>query len=187
MSIPTVSMPKIAIVSSSLSTNSRSRIMSTYAVESLSRLGYDAALLDLAKCEVLPYPQSRDSAALKEATAQFNAAHGWVLAAPVYNFGASGVLLNFLHYALDSDFGRWKPFVLMSSMGGQRSAMALDHVARTMVYEVSAVQVGSTINNFGDTGANRDTGEMSADLRQRMDTQLEVLGRFVQARFEMDK
>ena len=105
-----------------------------------------------------------------------------MLAVPIYNFGASGVLLNFLHYALDSDFGRWKPFVLLSSMGGQRSALALDHVARTLVYEVSAVQVGPTLSNIGDSGVNRVTGEMALELQQRMDAQLEVLSRYVQTR-----
>jgi len=177
--------PTVVVVSSSLSQHSRSRIMARYAVQLLATHAIDAQLLDLAQLEIASYPASANTPSLSEATQRFNAAHGWVLAAPVYNFGASGVLLNFLHYALDSDFGRWKPFVLMASMSGPRSAMALDHVARTLVYEVSAVQVGSTINNIGDTGVNRATGEMSSDLRQRMDTQLAVLSRYVRARAEM--
>jgi NAD(P)H-dependent FMN reductase len=174
--------PTVVVVSSSLSQQSRSRIMARYAVESLAGQGISAQLLDLAQVDVAPYPAASNAPTLLAATTQFNAAHGWVLAAPVYNFGASGVLLNFLHYALDSDFGRWKPFVLMSSMGGQRSALALDHVARTLVYEVSAVQVGSTINNFGDTGVNRATGEIALELRQRMDSQLAVFGHYARAR-----
>lgn len=181
-----MSSPKIVVVSSSLSQNSRSRVMARYAVESLARTGCEASLLDLAQVEIQSYPHSKSSPQLQAATAQFNAAHGWVLAAPIYNFGASGALLNFLHYALDSDFGRWKPFVLMASMSGQRSAMSLDHVARTMVYEVSAVQVGAAINNYGDTGVNRSTGEMADELRQRIDTQLAVLSRFARTRMEME-
>ena len=137
-----MSSPNVVVVSSSLSQVSRSRIMAHYAIETLTRSGCEVSLLDLAQVETLSYPQSKGNEALKAAVEQFNAAHGWVLASPVYNFGASGVLLNFLHYALDSDFGRWKPFVLMSSMSGQRSAMALDHVARTMVYEVMDTQLG---------------------------------------------
>ena len=70
----------------------------------------------------------------------------------------------------------------MASMGGPRSALALDHVARTLVYEVSAVQVGSTINNVGDTGVNSATGEVAQEMRQRMDTQLAVLAHYVRAR-----
>lgn len=159
--------------------------MARYAVQSLVAQDIDARLLDLAQLEIGSYPASAQDPGLLAATEQFNAAHGWVLAAPIYNFGASAVLLNFLHYALSSDFGRWKPFVLLSSMAGQRSALALDHIARTLVYEVSAVQVGSTINNFGDTGVNRATGEMALELQQRMDVQLAVLGRYVRTRAEM--
>ncbi len=174
--------PTIVVVSSSLNKESRSRAMAHYAVQSLASSGVDAQLIDLAPLDIRSYPHSADSPTLSAALAQFNAAHGWVLAAPVYNFGASGALLNFLHYALDSGFGRWKPFVLMASMGGPRSALALDHVARTLVYEVSAVQVGSTINNVGDTGVNSATGEVAQELRQRMDTQLAVLAHYVRAR-----
>jgi NAD(P)H-dependent FMN reductase len=177
-----MSSPTIVVVSSSLSEHSRSRIMAHHAVEVLIGQGLAVQLLDLAQVDMAPYPAASEAPSLRTATAQFNAAYGWVLAAPVYNFGASGVLLNFLHYALDSDFGRWKPFVLMSSMGGQRSALALDHVARTLVYEVSAVQVGSTINNFGDAGVNRATGEIALELRQRMATQLAIFSHYARAR-----
>ena len=159
--------------------------MARYAVQSLIANQIDAQLLDLAQIEMGSYGGAAHHLSLSQATQQFNAAHGWVLATPIYNFGASGVLLNFLHYALDSSFGRWKPFVLLSSMGGQRSALALDHVARTLVYEVSAVQVGSTLSNIGDTGVNRSTGEMAQELRQRMDDHLAVLSRYVQTRAEM--
>ena len=177
-----MSLPTVVVVSSSLSEKSRSRIMARYAVEALAARQLDAQLIDLAQIEMASYPASSQVPALVEATALFNRAQGWVLAVPIYNFGASGVLLNFLHYALDSDFGRWKPFVLLSSMGGQRSALALDHVARTLVYEVSAVQVGPTLSNIGDSGVNRVTGEMALELQQRMDAQLEVLSRNVQTR-----
>jgi len=180
-----MSAPTVVVVSSSLSQKSRTRIMARYAVEALATHGIDAHLLDLAQLAIGVYPSSSEAPDLLAATERFNRAHGWVLASPIYNFGASGVLLNFLHYALDSSFGRWKPFVLMASMGGQRSALALDHVARTLIYEVSAVQVGPTINNIGDTGVDRATGEMALELRQRMDAHLAVLSRYVQARAEM--
>lgn len=181
-----MSSPIIVVLSSSLSQNSRSRIMARYAVQSLAANGVDARLLDLAQFEIAAYPHSSETPGLRDAAAQFNSAHGWVLASPVYNFGASGVLLNFLHYALDNSLGRWKPFMLMSSMSGQRSAMALDHLARTLIYEVSAVQVGPTLSNIGDTGASRITGEISEELRQRIDAQLAVLRHYAQARSVME-
>ncbi len=180
-----MSSPTVVVVSSSLSEQSRSRIMARYASEVLTTQGIDTHLIDLAQIEMGAYPTSSNAPGLLAATELFNRADGWVLAVPIYNFGASGLLLNFLHYALDSNFGRWKPFVLLSSMGGQRSALALDHVARTLVYEVSAVQVGPTISNIGDSGVNRVTGEMALELQQRLAAHLVVLSRYVQTRAEM--
>jgi NAD(P)H-dependent FMN reductase len=180
-----MSSPTVVVVSSSLSQHSRSRIMAYYAKEALAANQVEAQVLDLAQLEIGHYPASSQHPALQEATARFNAAHGWVLAVPIYNFGASGVLLNFLHYALDKNFGLWKPFLLLASMGGQRSALALDHVARTLLYEVNAVQVGPTLSNIGDTGVNRTTGEMASEFRQRMDVHLAVLSHYVHTRAAM--
>lgn len=180
-----MSSPTVVVVSASLSQHSRSRIMAHYATEALAANGVEAQVLDLAQLEIGHYPVSSQDPALRAATTQFNAAHGWVLAVPIYNFGANGALLNFLHYALDKNLGLWKPFVLLASMGGQRSALALDHVARTLVYEVNAVQVGPTLSNIGDTGVNRTTGEMTQEFRQRMNVHLAVLSHYVRTRAAM--
>jgi NAD(P)H-dependent FMN reductase len=170
--------PVIAVVSSSLRAQSRSRAMSRGAAEILREAGAETSFINLAELNVLPYPRSNDDAAVRDACARFNAADGWVIATPVYNFGASGGLLDFLHIALDSDLGKWKPFVLLSSLGGVRSSLSLDHLARTLVYEVSAVQVGPALLCFNDTEVNPVTGALSAELAGRMRTQLGVLVKY---------
>ena len=97
----------------------------------------------------------------------------------------SGVMLNFLHYALDSDHGRFKPFVIIETMAGLRSAMANDHLARTMTYEVSAVQVGPAVYAVGDTGVNRLTGEIAPDVRDRIEKAMAALAHFARARMTL--
>jgi NAD(P)H-dependent FMN reductase len=175
-------MTNIIVLSSSLSATSRTRLMCAHAMQSLAAHNVQATLIDLAQHNILPYPRSKDDPAQQAASAAFNAAHAWVIATPVYNFGASGALLDFLHYALDNDLGRWKPFVLMAAQAGQRSTMSIDHIGRTLHYEVSAVQVGSCIMAVGDAAVNRATGVVADDLKQRIDTQLGVLVHYAHAR-----
>jgi FMN reductase len=173
---------RITLVSSSPSAQSRSRALLQHAGSILA--GFDATVttIDLRALDPLTYPQSQSDTAMVTALTHFNSADAWVLASPVYNFGATGALLNFLHYALDSDFGKWKPFVLLASLGGTRSAMSLDHLARTLVLEVNAIQVGPPINAYAETDMNKSTGKASAELDTRMREQLAVLMAMAQAR-----
>ncbi len=180
-----VKVPRITVVSSSIAGTSRTRLMAKFCLEALSTLGVEASLLDLAALEVRAYPRSEKDPAVEAACADFNAADGWVLAAPIYNFGASGALLDFLHYALDNDLGRWKPFVLLAAQAGNRSTMALDHVARTLTYEVSAVQIGACITAVGDNSVHRGTGVIADELQTRMINQMRVLAHFAAARTQL--
>ena len=180
-----MTQPNIVVVSSSLAKVSRSRLAARYAGEHLAKLGCVTDFLDLAQHTVLPYPGSESDPSTLDAVTRFNASHAWVLASPVYNFGMSGVLLNFLHYALDSDFGRFKPFVIVESLSGLRGTLANDHLARTMTYEVSAVQVGPAVHAVGDAGINRATGEIAQDVRERIEKAMTALAHFARARVVM--
>ena len=93
--------------------------------------------------------------------------------------------MNFLHYALDSDLGRFKPFVIIETLAGLRGAMANDHLARTMTYEVSGMQVGAAVHSVGDAGINRATGEIAQDVRERIEKSMNALSHFAQARVAM--
>ena len=177
-----MNQPSIVVVSSSLAPISRSRIAAQYAGNFLKSIGCEVQTVDLSSMAVAPYPASENDPETLNAVNLFNSAHGWVLASPVYNFGMSGVLLNFLHYALDSDRERFKPFVIIETLGGLRSALSSDHLARTMVYEVNAVQVGPAVHAVGDAGINRATGVISPEVMHRIEKSMAALAHYSRAR-----
>jgi NAD(P)H-dependent FMN reductase len=152
----------------------------TYAQECLLTLNLSVDLLDLRDYPPLPYPQSKGIAELDELMRRFDAADGWVMAVPVYNWTMSAVLLNFLHYTLDGGQRRYRPFVLIAGAGGPRAHLSLDGLARTMIYEVSAVQVGPAILAAGGE-ANRDTAYLDPALQERISKAMTALGYFATA------
>lgn len=172
---------KIVIVSSSQAKKSRSRMAALHAKECLMGRHVRGDFIDLNEYDLLTYPKSKGDPILDELVQRFNAADGWVLAVPVYNWGVSGVLLNFLHYALDDDpQRRYRPFVLIGGAGGMKSYLALDGLARTMIYEISAVQVGPAILAAGSL-ANRDTGLLEPDLQGRLQRAMAALVHYAAA------
>ncbi len=171
----------IAIVSASQSKTSRSRLAARQAQHLLRQQDANVDLIDLQDLTIPPYPHGYGDEALADLTKRFNAADGWVLAVPVYNWGPSGVLLNFLHYALnDQPEQRYRPFVLLGGAGGQRSFLALDGVARTLIHEVSAVQVGPPILAAGDE-ADTERSHLHPDLQRRIERAVSALRRFAMA------
>lgn len=165
----------VAIVSASQARKSRSRLAALYAQECLVAHNVTVDLIHLKDYEILTYPHSKDDPTLKDLVQRFRAATAWVLAVPVYNWGPSGVLTNFLHYALSDDpQRRFRPFVILGGAGGQKSFMALDSLAQTMVYEISAVQVGPVVLAAGDQ-ADRDTGVLHSDVKRRIERSMEAL------------
>ncbi|HMN29195.1 MAG TPA: NAD(P)H-dependent oxidoreductase, partial [Caldilineaceae bacterium] len=133
----------LVIVSSSLADRSRSRMAAEYAGECLLAHGVKVEWIDLRNHTVLAYPQSENDPEMIQLVQQFSAADGWVLATPVYNWGPSGVLTNFLHYVLsDEREHRYCPFLILGGAGGLRSYLALDSLGRTLLNEIWAVQGG---------------------------------------------
>ncbi len=182
-----LSKPRIAVLSSSLNPVSRSRLGAGACLQKLGEWGYPATWIDLADLRFEPYPRSENDADLQAACGLFNAADGWVVATPVYNFTVSGTLLTFLHYALASDSGeRWKPFCLLASMDGLRAGLALDSLGRTLQHERSAVWVGPPLIGIG-TQLDTKTGQLSYDMNERMDRSLRALVHYSNARLTLDE
>jgi NAD(P)H-dependent FMN reductase len=171
----------VVIVSSSLANQSRSLLAAEYAGECLLGYGVKVELIDLRYHTPLPYPQSENDPETIALVQQFSAADAWVLASPVYNWGASGVLTNFLHYALDDVLEhRFRPFVVLGGVGGHKSHMSLDGLARTLVYEMWAVQVGPTVMATGPQ-ADRERGLLDPELQQRIKRSIDALVHFAVA------
>jgi len=175
--------PKISVLSSSQNLDSRSKAAALFCKEVLDKNGCVVDFIDLNNLELLPYPRSEQNQEIKNACNKFNNADGWVLASPVYNFGASGTLLTFLHYALAIDSGaQWKPFCIVASMNSMSSRLATDHLARSLMLERNAVAVGPTIISAGE-----NIKEMSVSLRTRIEKQMKVLAHFVEARTNLQE
>ncbi|RYG48901.1 hypothetical protein EON79_03045 [bacterium] len=173
--------PRLAVVSSSMSPTSRSRVGALACADAIRAAGGEADFLDLAEIQLLAYPRSGDDPALLDLVERFNAADGWVVATPTYNFGPSGTLLTFLHYALGSDRGaKWRPFVILTSLAGLRTAMSTDGLARTILHERAAVQVGPPLLM---TAADLDSesGAVTSFFGDRIDGQMAALVAYAQA------
>ena len=172
---------QIVIVSSSQSSASRSRLAAYHARTVLQTAPVVVDFIDLHESPLPTYPHAEGGAELAELIRRFNAAHGWVLAVPVYNWGASAVLTNFLHYALDDHPARrYRPFVLLGGASGLRSHLALDGLARTLTYEVCAVQVGPPVLAAGDS-IDLENGVVDPDLQQRIELAVRALVAFAGA------
>lgn len=179
--------PTIAVVSSSHAPQSRSRIGARVCAEAIREAGGGAEWIDLAEIDLLPYPRSTGDPALEKAVETFNAADGWVVATPTYNFGPSGTLLTFLHYALGEDQGaKWRPFVVLTSLAGLRTAMSTDGLARTILHERSAVQIGPALLG---TAADLDSETSTASdfMRARIEKQMRVLVAYARVWKELDE
>ena len=100
---------------------------------------------------------------------------------PAPSAGASAVLTNFLHYALDDDpVRRYRPFVLLGGASGLRSHLALDGLARTLTYEICAVQVGPPVLAAGDL-VDLENGVVDPELQQRIERAIQALVAFAGA------
>ena len=172
---------QLVIISASQSPASRSRLAAHHARAWLQTQAVTVDFIDLSEYTLPTYPHAEGGAALAELIRRFNAADGWVLAVPVYNWGPSAVLLNFLHYVLDDDrTRRYRPFVILGGAGGLRSHLALDGLARTLTYEVSAVQVGPAVLAAGDL-VNPENGVIDQELQQRIERAMQALVVFATA------
>lgn len=171
----------IVIVSASRSGTSRSRLAAQYAQEYLAANGATVDLIHLKDHAIQTYPGSNNDPELDTLVERFNAADAWILAVPVYNWGPSGVLTNFLHYALsDKPERRYRPFIILGGAGGQKSFLSLDGLARTMTYEVNAVEVGPAILAAGDE-ADRDRAWLHPDVKRRIERAVSALAKFAVA------
>jgi NAD(P)H-dependent FMN reductase len=169
--------PRIVVVAASPSPRSRSRIAARFVAEQIEECGATVAAIDLLKDPVDPYPGRETDAHRTILVGRFREADGVVLAAPVYNWGPSSHLLNFLHYALEGEGRRYRPFLLIAGAGGVRSHLAFDGLGRTVVHEEHAVLVGPPVLVAGDD-ADIEAERLTPELEERLRTVSRVLVTF---------
>lgn len=169
---------RIAILSGSTNNDpeemSRSRALAEKYRDHLVSKGADVDWVDFRDLPDLPdwddkfYDSYRD---------RINNADGLVISTPIYNYGPSGKVLQFLHGTLDSEDQQYKPYSLLSGAGSPRSALALSGLATSLNHEIKGIGIGGGVQVSG-TDMNRRTGVIKRKIvdraRQNADKLLQV-------------
>ena len=124
--------PRIAIVSSSLSAESRSRILCRHASEFADRQGIAAVLIDLQDYRVLPYGM-QGSVGLEEIEAKLDGADAVVIGFPLYTFNMNSTLKALLERC-GSCFEE-KLVGIMCAAGGRSSYMSVMSIAQSLMLD----------------------------------------------------
>ncbi|MCX6378427.1 MAG: NAD(P)H-dependent oxidoreductase [Armatimonadetes bacterium] len=149
-------MTRICVLSTSPSRDSRSRESAKYVVNLLEQTpDITVDYIDLQETPIDLYPGQTEDAQRSDLIRRFNSVDGWIIAGAVYNGGASAHIINFLHFALDSDkTPHGRPFFLIVSAGGNSSLFAFDELGARIRREVKAVEVGAAVLVTKDVPAN---------------------------------
>lgn len=149
-------MPRICVLSTSPSSDSRSRQAAQRAVELLETIAdVEADYIDLQETPVELYPGTHGDERRADLVRRFNAADGWILAGAVYNGGPSAHIVNFLHFALKPGATPpGLPFFLIASAGGSAGVFAFDALGARIRREVKAVEVATPVLASSDAAEN---------------------------------
>lgn len=93
-------------------------------------------------------------------------ADAMVVSTPIFNYGPSGRVMQFLHRTLDKENQQYKPYALLSGAGSPRSAMALGGLANQLDTEIKGIGIGSGVQLAGDE-FNVETGEIDPGVVAR--------------------
>lgn len=142
---------KYAVISCSLNSGSRSRLMAETAFTALKALGVQADFVDLAK---LPLPicdggtayGDTNAGALKERLQEVD---GFVLAAPVYNFDVNAAAKNLIELT-GKDVWADKVVGFLCAAGGASSYMAVMGIANSLMLDFRTTVVPRFVYAQGD-------------------------------------
>ena len=168
----------IAVVTTSLSEDSRSRIAAKQIEESLKSLGLETEWIDLSQISMLPYPKSEDDKDLNEIIEKVYKADALVLAFPIYNYGESGHTRDFLAYTLDKKEMENKVCLLIAGCSTHASFLAPMSLSKTLQAEIGAVMLGPGILACGDD-IDKEKRSVSDKLQERLTGGAELINKFI--------
>lgn len=156
----------ILIVSSSLSSDSNSRILAREAQRVLQQNGHAVDLLDLREyplplCDGGPAYGHPNVAAVGE---RLRAASAIVIATPIYNYDAAAAVKNLVE--LTGDAWEEKVVAFLCAAGGLSSYMSIMSLANSLMLDFRSVVVPRFVYATGD--AFRDGEIVDADVRRRV-------------------
>lgn len=125
----------LLVISCSLDPDSRSRVMARHAVDALTQRGAESELLDL---QDWPLPlcdgdSAYDDPNVEPLTQKITAAHGVLIAAPVYNFDVNAAAKNLLELTHKAWQDQIVGFLLAA--GGQSSYMSVMGFANSLMLD----------------------------------------------------
>lgn len=129
------SPPRIAIVSTSLSTESRSRILCRHALGFAQEQGMAVAWVDLQDYRVLPHGME-GSQGLEEIAAFLEPAAGIIVGFPLYNFNMNATLKALIERC--GDYFEEKVVGIMVAAGGRSGYMSALSIAQSLMLDFRA-------------------------------------------------
>jgi NAD(P)H-dependent FMN reductase len=154
------------IISASLRSNSRSRILANYLVECYAAAGVEAALVDL-RDSPLPFCDGETAYSHLEVISfakAISAARVVIVATPIYNFDVNAALKNLIE--LTGEAWENKVVGFLCAAGGASSYMSVMSLANSLMLDFRCLVIPRFVYV---TGGAFDDGELtSADAKERI-------------------
>jgi FMN reductase len=166
----------ILVISSSLSSQSRSRQMAEYALEQLQAAGARVEFVDLREF-TLPLCDGEDTyahPAVKRLAAMVESAQGILVATPIYNYDVNAALKNMVE--LTGRYWTDKVVGFMCSAGGKTSYMSILSLANSLMLDFRSIIIPRFVYINGSRLVETN---LEDDIKERIDKLDQELIRFV--------
>lgn len=166
----------ILIISSSLSSQSRSRQLAEYSHKQLQAAGARVEFVDLREF-TLPLCDGEETyshPAVKQLSAMVESAHGILVATPIYNYDVNAALKNMVE--LTGRYWTDKVVGFMCSAGGKTSYMSILSLANSLMLDFRSIIIPRFVYINGSRSAE---SFLEDDIKERIDKLDQELIRFV--------
>ena len=155
------------ILSASLASGSRSRILARAAADSLRKSGHQPTMVDLAE-RTLPLCDGESAygaEGVSELSDQVKAARGILVATPIYNYDVNAALKN----AIELTGRAWTGQVVgfLAAAGGSGSYMSLMGLANSLMLDFRCLIVPRFVYTTGEHFQGDEVGD--TDILERID------------------
>tara|TARA_Y100000592_G_scaffold19371_2_gene29752 strand:- start:69272 stop:71200 length:1929 start_codon:yes stop_codon:yes gene_type:complete len=161
---------RVAILSGSTGDDpeelSRSRALAEVYKDYLTSQGAEVDWMDMRNMDDMPDTYDWETDWYDDYKKRLTDADAMVVSTPIFNYGPSGRVLQFLHRTLDKENQQFKPYTLLSGAGSPRSALALGGLANQLDTEIKGIGIGGGVQVAGDE-FDVETGEMDPGIISR--------------------
>ena len=163
----------LLVISSSLSQNSRSRVMAEYIMAHLKASNPETEFIDLKdyNLPVCDGDKSYDDPIVKKLKMKIKKAQGIIIATPVYNFNVNAAIKNLVE--LTSEAWNEKVVGFICSAGSKSSYMAVMGLANSLMLDFRCI----IIPRFVYSSNNAD--QLGDSVKERLNNLSSELIRFV--------